>query len=63
MTDIFQYYWRCEHHPSAIENFFTNRETCEFECHKQPLRWHDSGFHQPPKSWGGAPLVVVDDYA
>lgn len=50
MSD-FQHYWRCAHHPSAIDNFFEKRATCEWQCHETPLRSHDSGIHQPPKSW------------
>jgi hypothetical protein len=49
---LFQHYWRCAHHPSAIENFFDHRTTCEWGCHEQTLLWHHSGFHPAPKSWG-----------
>ena len=48
----FQHYWRCAHYPSAIDNFFDGRTACEWMCHTTPLHSYDSGFHQPPKSWG-----------
>ena len=48
----YQHYWRCEHHPSALENFFRKRHTCEWMCHAEELRWHHHGNHPPPKSWG-----------
>jgi hypothetical protein len=28
-ADMFQNYWRCEHHPNAIENFFKPLAACE----------------------------------
>jgi hypothetical protein len=40
-----QMYWKCAHHPSALENFFGDRYTCEWMCHTQELRPHHSGFH------------------
>jgi hypothetical protein len=52
-TQMFQNFWRCAHHPSALENFEARRTTCEFECHCQPLRWYHNGVHPMPKSWGG----------
>jgi hypothetical protein len=39
-----QYFWKCEHHPVATQNFFEHRATCEWGCHTQELRWHHSGF-------------------
>ena len=48
----FQYFWRCAHHPSCFENFFSHRTTCEWMCHATPLRSYDAGVHQLPKSWG-----------
>ena len=50
----YQYYWRCAHHTSAIQNFFEQRNTCEWCCHAQRLQWHDSGYHPLPNSWSGA---------
>jgi hypothetical protein len=47
-----QRYWRCAHHPSAIENFFDGRKECQWECHKQELHWYHNGTHPMPKSWG-----------
>jgi hypothetical protein len=45
----FQHYWRCEHYPSAIENFFGKRAVCEWCCHTQELRWHDNGIYPTPR--------------
>jgi hypothetical protein len=53
MTE-FQNFWRCEHRPSALENFFNSTTVCEWCCHTQELRWHDSGRHPMPKIWSGA---------
>ena len=47
-----QRYWRCAHHPSAIENFFEKRTLCEWDCHTQELMWFHNGTHPMPKSWG-----------
>jgi hypothetical protein len=55
----YQKFWRCAHYPSAISNFFSTRQTCEWDCHTQDLRWHDHGDNQPPKSWGGAPRPII----
>jgi len=54
----FQYYWRCAHHPSAIDNFFEKLAGCEWMCHAQELRWHHSGAHPMPKSWGSAHSAI-----
>jgi hypothetical protein len=54
----FQNYWRCEHHPSAIQNFFERRPGCEWDCHEQPLQWHHGGVHPTPKSWGRVRIGV-----
>lgn len=51
MSESFQHYWRCAHHPSSIANFFEKRTTCEWECHTQELRWYHNGEHPLPKSW------------
>lgn len=48
----FQYFWRCAHHPSAIDNFFEHRGLCEWDCQAQPLQSYHSGVHPLPKSWG-----------
>lgn len=40
-----QFFWRCAHHPSAIENFFEKRTTCEWGCHTQELKWYHHGMH------------------
>jgi hypothetical protein len=45
----FQHYWRCEHYPSAIENFFGGRTECQYNCHLMPLTSTDSGFHPIPR--------------
>jgi hypothetical protein len=47
----FQYFWRCAHHPSAIENFFDVRTMCDRGCHAERLRWHHNGTHQLPGTW------------
>jgi len=41
-------YWRCAHYPSAIENFFSTRRTCEWGCHTTTLEWHHSGVNPQP---------------
>jgi hypothetical protein len=40
--------WRCEHYPSALENFFDGRQQCEFNCNLSELRWNDNGTHPTP---------------
>jgi hypothetical protein len=47
----FQYFWRCAHHPSSIDNFFAGRTECMWECHTQELKWYHGGVHPMPKSW------------
>jgi len=47
----YQHYWCCEHHRSAIENFFKPRHTCEWGCQESELKWYDHGKNQLPKSW------------
>jgi hypothetical protein len=43
-----QHYWRCEHFPSAIENFFLKRTGCLHMCQSTKLEsWH-SGTHRAP---------------
>ena len=54
----FQHYWRCKHHPSAIDNFFHSRTMCEWSCHAEELRWYHNGEHPLPKSWGGLPKTI-----
>jgi len=47
----FQHFWRCAHHPSALQNFQDERTECMWECHTQELKsWHN-GSHPMPKSW------------
>lgn len=48
---VFQKFWRCAHHTSAIQNFFEKRHECEWGCHEQELEWYHNGTHQTPKSW------------
>jgi hypothetical protein len=50
---MFQHYWRCAHHPSAIQNFFEQRNSCEWCCEESRLLWHHGGEHPQPRSWGG----------
>ena len=45
---FFQRTWRCEHHPSAIDNWGDCRPFCEHGCHKSELRWYDNGTCKPP---------------
>ena len=47
----YQGYWRCEHHPHALLNFFEGRTECVWECHTQELRRYHNGTHPLPKSW------------
>jgi hypothetical protein len=49
----YQHYWRCAHHTSAIQNFFEQRNSCEWCCHTQELQWYHGGEHPLPKSWSG----------
>jgi hypothetical protein len=51
----FQYFWRCEHHPSAIDNWAYAMSlegivsvSCEYCCDSRRYapRWHDNGFHR-----------------
>jgi len=53
--EVFQHFWRCQHHPIATQNFFDGRVACEWKCTEQPLQSHDNGFHPPKQqSWGEA---------
>lgn len=45
----YQQYWRCFHHPSAIDNFFEHRTKCEWECETQELQWWHHGDHPEPQ--------------
>lgn len=46
----YQRYWRCAHHPSALQNFFARRYACEWGCNEmKPQR---DGKHPQPMSWG-----------
>ena len=47
----FQHYWRCEHYPSALENFQNDRAPCGI-C-TEPPTWWSNGANRKPKSWGG----------
>lgn len=38
-----QYFFKCEHHPMAIENFFKNIENCEYGCHTNEPTWSSNG--------------------
>lgn len=58
MTDH-QRFWRCAHHPSAIDNFFGALTTCEWGCHDEALRWYHRGNHPLPKSWGTPPKPLT----
>jgi hypothetical protein len=42
----FQNFWRCEHHPSALDNYFARRE-CTMGCNMNELRWFDNGTCKP----------------
>lgn len=44
----FQNFWRCAHHPSAIDNFFGGFLSCERGCHNTPIFWHHAGVHPLP---------------
>lgn len=45
-----QNFWRCEHHPSLIENPSNVAlvNGCEHGCDKNELRWFDNGTCKPP---------------
>jgi hypothetical protein len=45
----FQNFWRCEHHPSALDNYFARRE-CTMGCNMNELRWFDNGTCKPQTS-------------
>jgi hypothetical protein len=46
-----QRFWRCEHHPSAIDNYFVHKRFgCEHACEKTELRPWDNGTCKPPTS-------------
>lgn len=38
-----QDFWRCKHHPSAINNYYIDRDYCGYGCEKNELRWFDNG--------------------
>lgn len=42
-------FWRCEHMPSAIDNYFSHN-VCTHGCHRAELRWYDNGTCKPPTS-------------
>ena len=42
---LFQNFWRCAHHPSAINNFYDKRTSCEYMCQSVPLEWWHGGMH------------------
>ena len=43
--------WRCEHYPSALENFYNRRHVCDVaNCHLTELRWYDNGTCKPQTS-------------
>lgn len=62
----YQGFWRCEHHPSAIENYFGRHSAglidgqmvptvliqkhCEHGCDTNELRWWDNGTCKPATS-------------
>jgi hypothetical protein len=43
-----QRFWRCEHHPSAIDNWDVWRGYCGHGCDKSELRSWDNGTHREP---------------
>jgi hypothetical protein len=45
----FQNFWRCKHHPSALDNYFARRE-CTMGCNMNELRWFDNGTCKPQTS-------------
>jgi hypothetical protein len=47
----YQNFWRCEHYPSAVDNYYDGVESrwrCAHGCHKSELRWNDNGTHRAP---------------
>jgi hypothetical protein len=45
----FQHYWKCEHFPSALDNFQNDRPQCGI-C-TEPPAWWSNGENLKPKSW------------
>lgn len=41
-----QEFWRCKHHPSAINNWYDGETACGYGCEKSELRWFDNGCKQ-----------------
>jgi len=52
-----QHFWRCAHHPSAIDNYFERRTECMWDCDAQRLEWYHSGSHPEPARWYPTRLV------
>jgi hypothetical protein len=46
-THEVQQYWRCEHHPSALQNYQEELEVCAYGCHLNELRWWENGTCKP----------------
>ena len=46
--DIKQYFWRCEHHTSALENWHLGYIECGHGCEKTELKWYEGGTHVAP---------------
>jgi hypothetical protein len=42
----YQRFWRCEHHPVAIDNFSEGTHICEWGCDLTKLEWHHNGTRQ-----------------
>ena len=43
-----QFFTACQHYPNALSNFWEKRDSCEFCCEKEPLKWFDHGKHRMP---------------
>lgn len=59
----YQGYWRCEHHPHALLNFFEGRTECVWECHTQELRRYHNGTHPAPERVADLPVHISGNIA
>lgn len=49
-AENYQHFWRCQHHPAAIPNWFNGCWRCEHGCEVTELRWCDNGTRKPQTS-------------
>jgi hypothetical protein len=58
----YQFFWRCAHHPSAIDNFFSETRSCGWGCHLAELKWHHNGVSPTPRGVGSVYVRVPYQY-